>query len=426
MKVFRIISEMLEKLINRTIIVSGDSDNIAGLSVTLRYSLYRAKVYNRQIIYIYRPLYFPFIFDWIKIHSLKKKHAIFKLTSPYIDNDRWLILRFVVGNIVGICTFTAFSIDLLKYKMGLLDQVINYPRFYFAPSKLFSLESLCTSAKISPNDLTEYNYSVNLNPIFSAKCEHNFKKLGLLNKKYVCLHIRTMHYKGTLDGENNGFRNANPESYIIAIRYLISRGFIVVRLGDVIPNLLPNISGYIDYANSQYKSEEMDIFLIKNSYFYFGTNSGIYDLALLLQTPMLTVNVTEMLIAKPYHRNDVMIYKRIKKHTDTHQLTMKEYLNLNSVSLEEIEFIDNAPDDMIAAIDQMLENLEGQECGDSDIHNEFRKMQKIAVNRWAEKYKNEAERKITYMNVDDELDRYASSCFYSGSIGRDFLRKYFY
>ena len=100
MKVFRIISEMLEKLINRTIIVSGDSDNIAGLSVTLRYSLYRAKVYNRPIIYIYRPLYFPFIFNRIKIHSLKKKHAIFKLTSPYIDNDRWLILRFVVGNIV--------------------------------------------------------------------------------------------------------------------------------------------------------------------------------------------------------------------------------------------------------------------------------------------------------------------------------------
>ena len=425
MKIFRITSEILEKILNRTVIVSGDSDNIAGLSVTLRYALYRAKVYNRPVVFIYRPLYFPFIFNYIKIHSLKRKHAIFKLTSPYIDNNSWLILRFLIGNMIGASSFIAFIINIIKYKIGALDQVLNYPRFYFAPRQLYSLGSLCATQNLSPSDITEYDYSLNLNAIDLAKCQLNFNELGLLNLKFVCLHIRTMNYKGTLDNENNGFRNASPESYIPAIKYLISKGFIVVRLGDVVPNILPNIDGYIDYANSSYKSEEMDIFLIKKSSFYFGTNSGIYDLALLLKTPMLTVNTTEMLAAKPYHRLDVMIYKRVKSHTDRQPLSMKEYLNLDSISLAEIEFIDNESQDMIEAIDQMLANLKGQINDDTALDIEFREMQKIAVTRWAQKYKKDSENAVTYMNAVDELDRFSSGHHYNGSIGKAFISKYF-
>jgi putative glycosyltransferase (TIGR04372 family) len=425
MKIFRIVSETLETLLNRIVIVSGDSDNIAGLSVTLRYSLYRAKAYNRPIIFIYRPLYFPFIFSYIKIHSLKRKHAIFKLTSPYIDNNPWSILRFAIGNTVGAWSFIAFVLNIIKYKIGVLDQVLNYPRFYFAPRQLYSLESLCATQNLSPSDITEYDYSVNLNAIDSAKCQTYFNELGLLNHKFVCLHIRTMNYKGTLDDENNGFRNASPQSYIPAIKYLISKGFIVVRLGDVVPNMLPNIDGYIDYANSSYKSEEMDIFLIKKASFYFGTNSGIYDLALLLQTPMLTVNTTEMLGAKPYHRLDVMIYKRVKVRGACQPLSMKEYLKLNSLSLAEIEFIDNEPQDMIEAIDQMLTNLKGQKINNTVLDTDFREMQKIAVTRWAEKYKKDAENAVTYMNPVDELDRFASGHHYCGANGRAFIGKYF-
>ena len=203
MKIFRITSEILEKILNRTVIVSGDSDNIAGLSVTLRYSLYRAKAYNRPVIFIYRPLYFPFIFSYIKIHSLKRKHAIFKITSPYIDNNSWLILRFVIGNMIGASSFVAFIINIIKYKIGALDQVLNYPRFYFAPRQLYSLGSICATQNLSPSDITEYDYSLNLNAIDLAKCQLNFNELGLLNLKFVCLHIRTMNYKGTLDNENN-------------------------------------------------------------------------------------------------------------------------------------------------------------------------------------------------------------------------------
>jgi putative glycosyltransferase (TIGR04372 family) len=335
------------------------------------------------------------------------------------------MLRFFAGNLVGACSFIVFVINIVKYKIGMLDQVLNYPRFYFAPRNLFSLEALCEAKNLSPVDITECDYSLNLNALDIATCEFHFKELGLLNQKFVCLHIRTMNYKGTLDKENNGFRNASPQSYIPAIKYLISKGFIVIRLGDVVPNILPNIDGYIDYANSPYKSEEMDIFLIKKSTFYFGTNSGIYDLALLLKTPMLTVNTTEMLIAKPYHKSDVMIYKRVKRHTDRQPLSMKEYLNLESLSLAEIEFIDNEPVDMVEAVDQMLANLEGQKYNDTVLDTEFREMQKTAVTRWAERYKKDAENAATYMNPVDELNRFSSGHYYSGANGRAFTSKYF-
>lgn len=424
MEIFRRMSECFGKLLNRTVVVAGDSDNVAGLSVALNFSLYMAKLKNRPVIYIYRPIYFPAIFNRIKIHSLRKKHAIFDLTSPHIDNRKLFIFRFIIGHTVGIYCFLNFLFDLVRYKLKIIDQVRSYPRIIFGPRNLFNLELICTKTGFSPSEIIEDDFMIRLNRLNEQDCKSNSIKLGVSEKLFVCLHIRTMHYKGTMDQENKGFRNANPESYIPAIRYLISLGLNVVRLGDKVKNFLPEMNGYIDYANSEYKSEAMDIYLIKNCHFYLGTNSGIYDLAVLLRAPMLSVNVTEMLFSKPFRTNDVMIYKRIKRISDLNPLKMEEYLKMNTPpTLAEFEFIDNLPEDIIDAIDQILENLSGRRKVNDEIDDEFELILRRVPVRWSKITLPETSK--NYMNNSDELARIISYQYYNGKIGRKFIRKYY-
>ena len=405
--------------------VSGDSDNIAGLSVSLKFSLYYAKINGNKVLFIYRPIYFPRIFERIKIHPLKKRHAIFDLNSPYIDSSPSLLIRNVVGHLMGAYCFTIFLMNLLMYKLGIYDEILSYPRYIFGPNNLFNLEFYRREKNISIRNVLEEDYQVDLPVKLKKNCEGLLSELGVTRKKYVCLHIRTTHYKGTLDKENNGFRNAKPETYIPAIRYLVSKGLTVVRLGDAVQNLIPPIDGYVDYANSPFKSEEMDIYLIKNCYFYFGTNSGIYDLAVLLGVPMLTVNVTEVMAAKPFNRRDVMIYKRIKRIGDVEPLPFKNYLNMSTpVSLDTFEFVDNSPDDLIEAIDQILYNLSEEPKGNEEIDDEFEEMIRSASLRWSSLI-HIPNSKATYNTGKDEGDRIFSYQNYYGKAGRSFIRRYY-
>jgi len=234
-----------------------------------------------------------------------------------------------------------------------------------------------------------------------------------------------MHYKGTKDRENNGFRNADPASYITPIQYLISKGYTVVRLGDRVENLLPQMDGFVDYANSKFKSEEMDIYLITNCYFYLGTNSGIFDLAVLFRVPMVTVNVTEMLAAKPFHSYDVMIYKRIRRLSDGIILPMEDYLDLNAPpSLHEFEFLDNSSEDIIDAIDQMLNNLSKNRIENQFVSLKFEEKLKDTAEKWADLiFKSNGG--PTYMNAEDEIMRIKSYSRFNGHIGNKFVSKYF-
>ncbi len=425
MKFLRSFSELLGQILNRTVVISGDSDNIAGLSVALKFSLYWAKATGRPVLYIYRPIYFPRLFNRIKIHSIKKRHALFDLKSPFIDDSPSLFLRFTIGNLVGILCFSTFLADLLKYKIGIYNQISNYPRYIFGPNNFFDIDFVSKTNCVQISSILTYNYKIDLPTNLHDECEGRASQLGIVSKKFVCLHIRTKHYKGTTDKENDGFRNARPESYIPAVRYLISKGLTVVRLGDRVENLMPSIVGYIDYANSEFKSEEMDIYLIKNCYFYLGTNSGIYDLAVLLGVPMLSVNVTEMLTAKSFNGLDVMIFKRIKRLGTPVPITMKEYLNLRApVSLGDFEFIDNSPEDLIDSIDQMLDNLSGKFQENDEIDDQFEVELKAAATRWAALIFSQDVGSI-YMNSKDELDKIQSYQYFNGKIGREFIRKYY-
>ena len=117
--------------------------------------------------------------------------------------------------------------------------------------------------------------------LFHLKKEHYIKGENYLNKMglkknnwYVTLHVRDKNYR--LFEKNENFRNADIKDYIPAINEIVNAGGFVFRVGHVGSKQLPKIKGLIDYANSEDKSEILDIFLGATSKFCIATSSGYY------------------------------------------------------------------------------------------------------------------------------------------------------
>ncbi len=410
------------------VLVSRDADNIAGLSTQLQFGIYKAIKTNKRVCFGYRTVFMPSIFKRVGVVWVRHRHAIHKLKSPYIVNCPLKAIGGIAGFMVGVRCFLAFIVDLVRYKLQIHNQVQKYPRFGLGVNDLFEANNSPGFDKRNDSswkELYEVDLHLKLPDKDREKCSETFRKLGLEEKRYVCLHIRTPAYKGTSDLENAGFRNATPSNYISAIKFLIKNGMKVVRLGDRVENLLPQIDGLIDYASSEYKSEEMDIYLIQNSFFFFGTNSGIYDTAMLLSVPVLAVNVSEFLIAKPYKRVDLFVYKRIFSKKLGRVLTFKELFSQDQPpTFDGHEFIENSSEDLGYAVEEQYRNLISGNVNRAPRQVVFSNHLNSAVRRWIDG-SAVADAIDKYRDVKLERQEILAHLEYNGSFVENFVSKYY-
>ena len=113
---------------------------------------------------------------------------------------------------------------------------------------------------------------------------------GVTADWFVALHIREGGYHGDGPGTTRQHRSASVGDYLDAIAQVTSRGGAVVRLGDKSMTPLKGLPGVFDYAHSDIKSAEMDLFLCAQARLFVGTTSGLTTAVQALGTPMLLVN----------------------------------------------------------------------------------------------------------------------------------------
>jgi len=94
---------------------------------------------------------------------------------------------------------------------------------------------------------------------------------------FVTLHVRDSGFFAESEVGLNSehlHRSATIANYDQAIDWIISQGGLVVRLGD--PSMTPigPRKGLFDYAKSDLRSPEMDVFLMSQCRYLLGTNSG--------------------------------------------------------------------------------------------------------------------------------------------------------
>jgi len=196
-------------------------------------------------------------------------------------------------------------------------------------------------------------------------CVKNLSEYGIpIGARFVCLHVRDSGYHN--DPSRRDYRNANIINYHKAIKFLVENGLYIFRMGDNKMNDIgikhPNI---IDYPFTKLKSENMDLFLIKNCEFYIGMQSGITDVAVLFNKPILMVNMYSWFFGYPLKNYDRGMFKSIKIRHEKHGsvLTIMDqfafpynYTNPEEILSDDLEYIENSPDEIHLATQDFFSN----------------------------------------------------------------------
>jgi len=126
----------------------------------------------------------------------------------------------------------------------------------------------------------------------------NLKPSFSLSEPYVCIHVRDSAYfsdmrRKTMRDEST--RNAAIISYLPAIRYLLSEGFGVVRIGSAALDRLPLTDAHFwDYASDGSHNDLLDVALISKCTFFISTMSGPDKIAQAFRKPILFTNLAPL------------------------------------------------------------------------------------------------------------------------------------
>lgn len=411
----------------KTFLLVLDYDAIIGnLSEKLHFALFKAERLNKKILFVRKKVFFDKVLR--KYFKYKQLKAIFKIKNQHIvlvnPMLRWLISIYF-GLIFCIRNYTLAALYKLKIKKSFdfkymgsgFDDVFNINR-----SKIFNIKDI---ERYDWSSLLEKKYDFSFSKEDESVCREQFKTLGIAeNQPYICLHIRTGVFHN--DHSFSSYRNSTIDHYIKAITFLRSQGYQVIRMGDPVSLGFEDL--YIDYPNSEIKSELMDLYLIKNCYFYFGTNSGILDTAFLFGKPVLAVNVSDLLYTKPYKSTDIFIYKTIFSKRANRCLTFDEvfnepfYVNSNTDHEhfwkfhETYDLQENTADEIYNATHEMVSLLKSPQS-ESDLQATFKTSLNNAIAKWI----SEAD---FFSTVPEEAYRVMIKTFFNGRIGNDFSKKY--
>lgn len=221
-----------------------------------------------------------------------------------------------------------------------------------------------------------------------AEC---LKKLGVVEGKWiVALHVRAAGFKGDSKvGGFNGHRLADERTYGEAVRYIRQRGGEVIRLGEE-PAPLELRGEVIDYAVSPHKSDWMDLYILSKAKFVLGSSSGLTPGAGLFGTPVVATNFCPT----PYRNEEgsIVIPKLIWSEKQQRLATFQEWFQPPIFEMENgallgqmgYKFIDNTPEEIREAVEEMLDVLDGRlkyTTEEDSLQERFKSLEPIECGR---------------------------------------------
>lgn len=194
--------------------------------------------------------------------------------------------------------------------------------------------------------------------------EESFKKWAQkhkLKEPYVCVFSRDSLYHGYQEVDT--FRNSEFKDILPSIKYLIEKGYQVVRVGrgrSIIDNTGLSLSSYIDFDKTNTDDKSIDLMLIKNCEFLLASNSGIICVGLMFNKKILIHNWFPAGI-RPQFERGTYIQKKYSKNGEIisyGEISKNLLLEENSVILANngIGVINNSPDEILEMVTTQVES----------------------------------------------------------------------
>ncbi len=206
-----------------------------------------------------------------------------------------------------------------------------------------------------------------------------------LHDWFVCLHVREGGFRNDWD---HSWRNASIQNYLPAIRLITESGGWVIRMGDPTMTHLPPMDRVIDYAHSPFKGALMDLYLMSACRFFWGTNSGLQEVARLFGKQELLVNLSDWTVSFPLKRESLALLKHVYSRSQNRFFSVKELLEepLDRVVSQcfrnlhdDWELVENSPDEIRDLVAEFLATPSGG--GGSELQAEFKRKRKEQIDR---------------------------------------------
>jgi putative glycosyltransferase (TIGR04372 family) len=212
------------------------------------------------------------------------------------------------------------------------------------------------------------------------------RKLGLeTDRPLVVVHTREHGYH-RLRGQ--AFRNADVRNYVPALRRLIDRGYAVVRIGDrKMASVRRDVPGVIELPTLAGYDPVLDPYFLERCRFMISCQSGPCSLARALGKPNLVVNGVYNHTTLPEF-NELFAFKRYLDAGGA-ELGVEESLRRCAHLFDRTEHFDRAgirledttAEEIEAAVEEMLANLDRPDRPDTDAQARVRRvMEKYAAN----------------------------------------------
>lgn len=314
-----------------------------------------------------------------------------------LDKNQFTIFIANKSMIANQCLY-----DMLKRYIYIVDNIFLFRILY--PIVKFNSEYW----QDLPLDSNEYCEMHNANPIMCLTeteeqlGRQTLKQMGIGEGDwYVCIfardnaYLKTIPHYASKDFSYHDYRDADIDTYVEAIKYVIDRGGFVVRLGKVVAKKMSYThSNLIDYPLSEYRSDFMDIYLQTKAKFIVANTSGIGNVAWIFDIPYCGVNIIPI-DAAPFAKHNIYIPKKLKSKITGQWISLSEYfdnvLEAKSMSDEKaidylrtefydkknIEIINNSEIEILEIVMEMNERLDGTFFEEQDDINRFQKYRDI-------------------------------------------------
>ncbi len=192
------------------------------------------------------------------------------------------------------------------------------------------------------------------------------------NDKIFCFHNRDSAYlklmKPDLDWSYHDYRDSKIENYLAAADYFIKKGFYSIRVGSVVEEKIPSSKKkLIDYANSTWRSDFLDVYLSHRCSLFLCSDTGISVVPEIFHKPMVYVNWTLLPRMTNWVQFAVFIPKKIFHKKLQRYLSFKEIINnpelitaKNSISWNDLDMIENTSEEILEACIEMDKRMNGE------------------------------------------------------------------
>ena len=312
-----------------------------------------------------------YFFSELKITELSKKDKFIKNIFIALINIQFLFNR----------SLTIFFDKFTKIK---LSEPFRFPevgiKLHLEDTKNFDDIKL---PKYKP-------YEINLSDCANSFCLKKIKEIGISEKdKFVCISVRDNLYRN--DKGRREYRNAEIANYKEAIFHLLSKGYWVIRLGQLSNKKLDiNHPKFLDYPFSKFKNYCLDLYLLKNCKFMISTQNGLFATALLLNKPTLLTNAYRLFETRSANKFSRVISKKPFWKKNKKFIPLENYLNLKYLYHhidfidDEIDFEENSSNEILEATKEFLESIENK--SDFTAKNDQINFNKFMLNSFKNHY----------------------------------------